>query len=75
MVMLVAGQTHVDHGADHLGADVDAAVDRSDREIAALGARTVAEIAALFGATCTFGAGAGGRGLKVSCRFAGAGAR
>jgi two-component system sensor histidine kinase TctE len=35
-----------------------------------LGLAIVAEIAALFGAQCRFGAGAAGRGLRVSCRFA-----
>ena len=34
-----------------------------------LGLAIVAEIAALFGATCQFDHGAGGRGLRVSCRF------
>lgn len=34
-----------------------------------LGLAIVAEIAALFGADCHFAAGAGGRGLRVSCRF------
>ena len=48
VVMLVAGQAHFEHRRDHLGADVDAAVDRRDREIAALGARTVAEVAAFI---------------------------
>ena len=35
-----------------------------------LGLAIVAEIAALFAADCAFGAGADGRGLRVSCRFA-----
>ena len=48
VVVLVAGQAHFEHGRDHLAADVDGAVDRRDREIAALGARTVAEVAALI---------------------------
>jgi two-component system sensor histidine kinase TctE len=34
-----------------------------------LGLAIVAEIAGLFGASCTFDRGSGGRGLKVSCRF------
>jgi two-component system sensor histidine kinase TctE len=34
-----------------------------------LGLAIVAEIAGLFGASCTFDRGGGGRGLKVSCRF------
>src|SRR5688572_32744985 len=40
--------------SDHLAADVDRAVDRGDREVAALGARTVGEVAAF-----QFGAGVG----------------
>jgi two-component system, OmpR family, sensor histidine kinase TctE len=34
-----------------------------------LGLAIVAEIAALFGAYCSFGPGTAGRGLSVSCRF------
>ncbi|MBA3909072.1 MAG: sensor histidine kinase [Rhodobacter sp.] len=34
-----------------------------------LGLAIVAEIAALFGASCSFDAGTGGRGLLASCRF------
>jgi hypothetical protein len=45
VMMLVHRQAHLDHGRDHLAADVDSTVDRRDREIAALGARPVAEIA------------------------------
>src|SRR3546814_4631823 len=56
MVMLVAGQAHLQHRRDHLGADVDRAVDRRDGEIAALGAGPVGEVAALIGA-----AGVGGQ--------------
>jgi hypothetical protein len=47
VVMLVAGQAHFEHGRDHFAAHVDAAVDRGDREVAALGARTVAQVAGL----------------------------
>jgi hypothetical protein len=48
VVMLVAGQAHFEHRRDHLAADVDRRVDRRDGEIAALGARTVAEVAAFI---------------------------
>src|SRR3546814_13233367 len=48
MVVLVAGQAHFEHRRDHLGTDVDRAVDRRDREIAALGARAVGGGAALI---------------------------
>lgn len=34
-----------------------------------LGLAIVAEIAALFGTECRFATGAGGQGLKISCRF------
>jgi hypothetical protein len=44
-MVLVHRQAHFEHGGDHLGADVLGAVDRRDREIAALGAGTVAQIA------------------------------
>ena len=54
VVVLVARQAHLEHGRDHLAADVDRAVDRGDREVAALGARTVAEVAAVV-----FAAGVG----------------
>ena len=54
MVMLVAGQAHFEHRRDHLAADVAGAVDRSDGEIAALGARAVGEVAAFI-----FAAGVG----------------
>jgi hypothetical protein len=54
VVVLVARQAHLDHGRDHLAADVDGAVDRGDREIAALGARPVGEVAAVI-----FAAGVG----------------
>jgi hypothetical protein len=53
-MVLVHRQAHFEHGRDHLAADVDGAVDRGDREIAALGARAVAEIAILI-----FGGGVG----------------
>ena len=45
VVMLVAGQAHVEHRADHFATDIDQAIDRRDREIAALGARTMAQVA------------------------------
>ena len=48
VVMLVAGQAHLDHGRDHFAADIDCAVDRGHGEIPALGARTVRQIAALI---------------------------
>jgi hypothetical protein len=48
MMVLVHRQAHLDHGRDHLGADIDGAVDRRDREIAALGARAMTEIAAFI---------------------------
>jgi hypothetical protein len=51
VVMLVAGQAHFEHGRNHLAADVGARIDRRDGEIAALGARTVAEVAAFIFAT------------------------
>ena len=54
MVVLVARQAHLEHGRDHLATDVDGAVDRSDGEVAALGARPVGEVAALI-----FAAGVG----------------
>ena len=50
MVMLVARQAHLEHGRDHLSPDVDRAVDRRDREIAAFGARPVAHVPALVDA-------------------------
>jgi hypothetical protein len=48
VMMLVHGKAHLDHRRDHLAPDVHRAVDRRDREIAALGARAVAEIADLI---------------------------
>src|SRR3546814_20819265 len=51
MVMLVAGQAHFEHGGNHLAAQVDAAVDGGDGEIAALGTRTVRHVAAFIIAT------------------------
>ena len=54
VMMLVHRQAHLEHGRDHLAADVDRAVDRRDREIAALGARPVGEVAAFI-----FAAGVG----------------
>jgi hypothetical protein len=50
MVMLIAGQAHFQHGGDHLAADVNGAVYGRDREITALGARTVAEVTGFIGA-------------------------
>src|SRR3546814_19547312 len=46
VMMLVAGQAHVEHRRNHFTAQFDAAVDWRDREIAALDARTQAQIAA-----------------------------
>ena len=51
MVVLVAGQTHFEHGRDHFAADVDGAVDGCDGEIADLGARTVGKVAAVIAAS------------------------
>ena len=48
VMMLVHRQAHLDHRRDHLAPDVHRAVDRSDREIAALGARPVGEVADLI---------------------------
>ncbi|EAT07975.1 hypothetical protein SKA58_08424 [Sphingomonas sp. SKA58] len=48
VVVLIAGQAHFQHGADHFGADVGARIDRRDGEITTLGARTVAQIAAFI---------------------------
>ena len=54
VMVLVHRQAHLEHGRDHLAADVHRAVDRGDGEIAALGARPVAEVAAVI-----FAAGVG----------------
>ena len=54
VMVLVHRQAHLEHGRDHLAADVHCAVDRRDGEIAALGAGTVREVAALI-----FAAGVG----------------
>ena len=48
VMVLVHRQAHLEHGRDHLAADVHRAVDRRDREIAALGARPVGEVAAVI---------------------------
>ena len=48
VMVLVHRQAHLEHGRDHLAADVHRAVDRSDGEIAALGARAVGEVAAFI---------------------------
>ena len=48
VVVLVHRQPHLDHRRDHLAADIHGAVDRRDREIAALGARPVAHVAAVI---------------------------
>ena len=45
VVMLVARQAHVEHGADHFATDIDQAVDRCDRKIATLDARAMAHVA------------------------------
>ncbi len=47
VVMLFDDDAHFSHHREHLGADVLAAVDRRHGEVAALGARTVAEVAHL----------------------------
>ena len=46
VVVLVHVHAHGDQGRGHLGADVAGLVDRVDREVAALDARTVAHVAA-----------------------------
>ena len=56
VVVLLDGDAHLGHHRDHLRADVLAAIDRRHGEVAALGARTVAEVAHLV-----FGAGVGGQ--------------
>ncbi len=48
MMVLVHRQPHLEHGRDHLAPDVHRAVDRGDREIAALGARPVGEVPAFI---------------------------
>ena len=48
MVVLVAGQAHLEHGRDHLAADVDGGVDRRNGEVAALGTRAVAHVAVVI---------------------------
>ncbi len=47
VMVLLDDDAHLRHDREHLGADVLAAVDRRYREVAALGARTVAEVAHL----------------------------
>jgi hypothetical protein len=47
VVMLLDDHAHLGHHRQHLGADVLRAVDRRHREVAALDARTVAEVAHL----------------------------
>ena len=47
VVVLLDGDAHLRHHRDHLGADVLAAVDRRNGEVAALGARAVTEVAHL----------------------------
>ena len=56
VVMLLDDHAHLGHHREHLGADVLGAVDRRHREVAALGARPVAEVAHLV-----FGAAVGGQ--------------
>ncbi len=48
VMVLVHRQAHLEHRRDHLAADVHCAVDRRDREVAALGARAVGEVAAFI---------------------------
>jgi hypothetical protein len=45
VVVLFNGQAHFGENGEHFGAHVLATVDRRDREVAALGARTVAHVA------------------------------
>ena len=47
MVMLLGDDAHGCHRGEHFGADVLSAIDRGNREVAALRARTVAQIAHL----------------------------
>ena len=47
VVVLLDDHAHLGHHREHLGADVLGAVDRRHGEVAALGARTVAEVAHL----------------------------
>ena len=47
-MVLVHRQAELQQDRGHLGADIDGAVDRRDREIAALGARPVAHVAAFI---------------------------
>ena len=47
VVVLLDDDAHLGHHREHLGAHVLGAVDRRHREVAALGARTVAEVAGL----------------------------
>ena len=54
VVMLLGDDAHVGHHRQHLGAEVLRRVDRRHREVAALGARAVTEIAHLV-----FGVGVG----------------
>ncbi len=48
MVVLLDRDAHLGHHRQHLGADVLGAIDRRDREIAALGAGTMGEVAHLI---------------------------
>jgi len=45
VVVLLGRNTHFVHHGQHLGADVLCAIDRRNREVTALGARTVAQVA------------------------------
>jgi hypothetical protein len=47
VVVLLDHDAHLRHHREHLGADVLGAVDRRHREVAALGAGTVAQVAHL----------------------------
>ena len=66
VMVLVHRQAHLDHRRDHLAADVHCAVDRRDREVAALGARAVALVAAVI-----FAAGVGRQFDVVDLEIAG----
>ncbi len=48
VMVLVHRQAHLDHGRDHLSADIHRAVDRGDGEVAALGSRPVGKVAAII---------------------------
>ena len=56
MVMLFNRHTHIGHDGQHFGTDVLAAINWRDREVAALDAGTVAEVALFIVAGAVIGA-------------------